>query len=314
MAQKEKGQKLMKKRNNSLGMKFLIGILFVSGVVLVSYSTICNIYNNLVNSRAQTRYAKTVERNSEEKNNKIWNSAVSYNHEHTNNVIVDAFEGKHNQANTANYAYDEVLNPDGTGMMGYIEIPSINVRLSVYHGISEKTLEQGVGHLTGTSLPVGGKGTHCVLAAHRGLPSARLFTDLDELKKGYHFYLHVLDRTLAYKVDSVEVVLPEKMNDRLAIVSDVDIVTLVTCTPYGVNTHRLLVRGHRVPMDNHKEINPLIKYIKYGSLLGLIAAMWVVLYVHKRKNKQNNSNFRHNSVADRRSVAEHSNICDGKAE
>lgn len=108
---------------------------------------------------------------------------MSYNREHTNNVIVDAFKGEHAQANTENYAYDEMLNPDGSGMMGYIEIPSINVRISVYHRISEKTLEQSVGHMAGTSLPVGGKGSHCVLAAHRGLPSARLFTDLDQVKK-----------------------------------------------------------------------------------------------------------------------------------
>lgn len=304
----------MKKRNNSLGMKFLIGFLFVSGVALLSYSSISNIYNNLVNSKEQTRYARAVEKNSEAKNIELWNSAMSYNREHTNNVIVDAFKGEHAQANTENYAYDEMLNPDGSGMMGYIEIPSINVRISVYHGISEKTLEQSVGHMAGTSLPVGGKGSHCVLAAHRGLPSARLFTDLDQVKKGQRFYLHILDRTLAYEIDSIEVVLPEKMNERLTISSNEDIVTLVTCTPYGVNTHRLLVRGHRVPMDNHKEINPLIKYIKYGSLLGLIAVMWVVLYVCKRKKKRDNSDCGHGGVADSSSTAEQCDSCGGKGE
>lgn len=301
----------MKKQRKAFWMKVLVAVLFISGVTLLSYSSICNIYNNIINAGAQAQYTKTVKQNSGDKNNELWNHARSYNGEHTHNVIVDAFDGKHNQANTANYAYDDVLNPDGSGMMGYIEIPKIDIRLSVYHGISEKTLEQGVGHLTGTSLPVGGRGSHCVLAAHRGLPSARLFTDLDQMKKGERFYLYVLDRTLAYKIDRIDVVLPERMNDKLSIVQGEDLVTLVTCTPYGINTHRLLIRGHRVPLDRHKAVNPFIKYIKYGILLVLIIASWVVLYVRRRNKKQNSSKRGLNRTADNVHDRERSRNRDG---
>lgn len=277
----------MKKNKSNRGMKVLIALLFVSGVALLSYSTICNVYNRWVNARAGAEYAKTIEANSKEENRVLWESAEAYNREHTRNVVVDAFDGDHRQANTTNYAYDEVLNPNGNGMMASIEIPKIEVLLSIYHGIAEKTLEEGVGHLAGSSLPVGGKGSHCVLAAHRGLPSARLFTDLDQLKQGDRFYLRAVDRTLAYEVDRIEVVLPEEMTGHLDIAPEEDLVTLVTCTPYGVNTHRLLIRGHRVPMDHHKAVDPLARYIKYGSILGLIIAMWVVLYVRKKKRKKN---------------------------
>ena len=141
--------------------------------------------------------------------------------------------------------YETLLNIDGNGIMGYVEIPSINCRLPVYHGTEEKTLQVGVGHIEWSSLPVGGESTHAVLSGHRGLPSARLFTDLNKLTEGDHFLLYVLSETLTYEVDQIRIVEPEDISD-LLIQQGLDLCTLVTCTPYGINTHRLLIRGHRI--------------------------------------------------------------------
>ena len=143
-------------------------------------------------------------------------------------------------------SYDELLLAEDSGVMGYLEIEKIKLKLPIYHGVSEEALEDGVGHLEGTSLPVGGETTHAVLFGHRGLPSAKLFTDLDQLEKGDHFLIHVLNETLSYEVDKISVVKPEETSS-LAVEEGKDLVTLLTCTPYGVNTERLLVRGHRVP-------------------------------------------------------------------
>ena len=142
--------------------------------------------------------------------------------------------------------YDSLLNVSDTGIMCYIDIPAIDCSLPIYHGTDDAVLQNAVGHLEGSSLPVGGEGTHCVISGHRGLPSARLFTDLDKLKEGDVFLLQVLERTLTYEVDQIVVVEPEDMS-QLEIVEGEDLCTLVTCTPYGINTHRLLVRGHRIP-------------------------------------------------------------------
>jgi sortase A len=159
------------------------------------------------------------------------------------NTIIDAFDEEENDY-VLSHPYDQVLNPSGNEIMGYIEIPKISVKLAIYHGIGTDALENGCGHIEGTSLPIGGIGNHAVISAHRGLPSAKLFTDLDQLEIGDLFYITVLDEKLAYKVDQIKTVLPEETED-LAIEDDKDLVTLVTCTPYGVNTHRLLVRGER---------------------------------------------------------------------
>ena len=141
--------------------------------------------------------------------------------------------------------YDSQLNIDGTGVMGYIEIQKIHISLPIYHGTSDSVLQIAIGHIEGSSLPVGGKSTHCVLSGHRGLPSARLFTDLDQMVEGDNFILRTMNETLTYEVDQIRIVLPEEVGD-LQVVPGEDLCTLVTCTPYGVNTHRLLVRGHRV--------------------------------------------------------------------
>lgn len=149
--------------------------------------------------------------------------------------------------------YEDLLNLNGDGIMGTIEIPVIQVKLPVYHYATDDVLDKGAGHLAGSSLPVGGKGTHALISAHRGLPTARMFTDLDKLDKGDVFYLHVLGRDLAYEVDQIKTVDPENVSD-LSIDSDRDYVTLITCTPYGVNTQRLLVRGHRIEIKSAEKI------------------------------------------------------------
>lgn len=150
--------------------------------------------------------------------------------------------------------YESILNISGNGIMGYVEIPKIKVSLPIYHGVDEGILQIAIGHIEGSSLPVGGKGTHCVISGHRGLPSAKLFTDLDQMVEGDLFMLHVLDETLTYQVDQIRIVEPEDMTS-LSIDEDKDLCTLVTCTPYGVNTHRLLVRGHRVENVDDSVIN-----------------------------------------------------------
>lgn len=199
-------------------------------------------WNQYRNARLVSRYDEAVTDLSDNEYEKLWNEAKEYNAEHPVNSIVDAFGEKDDYVLTQ--PYDQVLDPNGEGLMGSIEIPKINAKLAIYHGLSKTVLEKGVGHVEGTSLPVGGKSTHAVLAAHRGLPSAKLFTDLDQMKKGDIFILHILGKNLAYKVDQIRTVLPEETGE-LDIVEGEDHVTLVTCTPYGVNTHRLLVRGIR---------------------------------------------------------------------
>jgi sortase A len=149
--------------------------------------------------------------------------------------------------------YESLLDISGTGIMGYIQIPAINVNLPIYHGTEESILQVAVGHIAGSSLPVGGEGTHAVLSGHRGLPSARLFTDLDKMVEGDIFTINVLDEVITYQVDQIRIVLPEETSD-LAIVDGKDYCTLVTCTPYGINTHRMLVRGHRIDNLDEDEI------------------------------------------------------------
>ena len=174
------------------------------------------------------------------------------------------------------------------GVMGYFSIPKINVKLSIYHGTSEDVLQTGVGHLDGTKLPIGGESTHCVLSAHRGLPSARLFTDIDQLEKGDRFYIHVLDEVLAYEVDLIHDMVDkddmDAMSEALAIVDGEDHVTLFTCTPYGVNTHRLLVRGERVPYNGEEEVavtpaESMVRAVQNYYMLYLVLGLSVTLLI-----------------------------------
>lgn len=232
-----------KKKRRSWLWNFMLFLVFLIGAGILFYPTVSDLWNNYRNQQLISEYTEVVETMESEDFSEIWAEAREYNAQHTVNTILDAFDEEEGDY-VLSHPYDQVLNPTGNEIMGYLEIPKINVKLAIYHGIGTEALENGCGHIEGTSLPIGGVGTHSVLSAHRGLPSAKLFTDLDQLEIGDLFYITVLDEKLAYKVDQILTVLPEETDD-LAIEEDKDLVTLVTCTPYGVNSHRLLVRGER---------------------------------------------------------------------
>lgn len=233
----------MKKKLNSI----LIALLFLAGLSLLLYPLISNQWNSYRQSRLISSYTDGVE----EKNGKNaidydleWQKAEAYNKNLLPMILPDSFAIA--EMSDRDEAYMACLNLNGDGIMGIVEIPKIDVKLPIYHTTDTDVLEIGAGHLEGSSLPIGGESNHAVISAHRGLPSATLFTDLDKLEKGDHFLLHVLDDTLCYEVDQISVVEPEQ-TEALSVVEGEDLVTLLTCTPYGVNSHRLLVRGHRVP-------------------------------------------------------------------
>ena len=232
-----------KKKRRSWLWNLMLFLVFLIGAGILFYPTVSDLWNNYRNQQLISEYTEVVETLESEDFSEIWAEAREYNAQHTVNTILDAFDEEEGDY-VLSHPYDQVLNPTGNEIMGYLEIPKISVKLAIYHGIGTEALENGCGHIEGTSLPIGGVGTHSVLSAHRGLPSAKLFTDLDQLEIGDLFYITVLDEKLAYKVDQILTVLPEETED-LAIEEDKDLVTLVTCTPYGVNSHRLLVRGER---------------------------------------------------------------------
>ena len=216
-----------------------------------------------------------------------WEKARAFNDTLTeNNIYGDVFAGEDEEIEDTEYW--SVLNVAGDGVMGYISIPKINVKLSIYHGTSEDVLQTGVGHLDGTKLPIGGESTNSVLSAHRGLPSARLFTDIDQLEKGDRFYIHVLDEVLAYEVDQIYDMVDkddmETLESAMSIVDGEDHVTLFTCTPYGVNTHRLLVRGVRVPYEGEEDVaatptETMVRAVQDYYMLYLVLGLSVTLLV-----------------------------------
>ena len=258
---------------------FLV-VLLLAGVSLLLYPTVSDYWNTLHATAAVTSYAQQVRELDNEKYEQMLQQAQEYNRgllKRENPFLLGPQERE---------AYPSLLNLDGTGIMGYIEIPAIDVSLPIYHGTTPATLEKGAGHLEGSALPVGGAGTHCVISAHRGLPSAAMFTDLDQLALGDHFYIYVLDRVLAYEVDQILTVAPDELS-ALDREPDMDYTTLVTCTPYGVNTHRLLVRGHRVdyvPQTAADEGNSVVhsvhtNYVLWTVVGLLTTAAFIALYV-----------------------------------
>lgn len=235
---------------------------------------------------------KAVQMNREEREQMIA-EARAYNEEMLGNVeLLDPFSTGKREVNER---YERILDMNGSGMMGHVRIPSIHVDLPIYHGTSEEVLQVGVGHFEGTSFPVGGESTHTVLTGHRGLPSKKLFTDMDELKEGDVFYIKVAGETLAYEIDQILTVLPED-TEALSIVPGKDYATLVTCTPYAVNTHRLLVRGHRIPYEEAVEKEPdkverrkipfEIKVLIAAILMILAVFIGVRVYEGKQKKKR----------------------------
>jgi len=226
----------------------LLLVTLMIGISLLLYPTISDYWNSFHQSRAIAGYAEAVAEMDTVDYEKIWNDAVEYNKElqtRSNHWFLTEEQQEE---------YESMLNVSGNGIMGYIEIPSIKVSLPIYHGVDEGILQVAIGHIEGSSLPVGGKGSHCVISGHRGLPSAKLFTDLDQLAEGDIFMLRVLDETLTYEVDQILIVEPSDMSS-LEFDEEKDYCTLVTCTPYGINSHRLLVRGHRVAnLEESEEI------------------------------------------------------------
>lgn len=225
-----------------LSNKVLV-LVFLIGLSLLLYPSFSNYWNSLHQSHAIADYAEHVADLDQKRYAKMWKEATEYNKK------LAEKEQKFSLSPEEQARYEAILDVSDTGMMGYVEIPSIKVSLPVYHGIDEKVLQIAAGHLDWTSFPVGGDNTHCVLSGHRGLPSATLFTHLDKLQEGDTFQLRVLDEVLTYEVDQIVIVKPNDLKD-LMIEDGKDMCTLVTCTPYGINSHRLLVRGHRIESDN----------------------------------------------------------------
>ena len=217
----------------------LLVLVLIVGLSLLLYPTFSNWWNSMHQSRAIATYAESVAELDAVQYDNIWASARAYNE----SLLMKPNRFYLTDEEKAEYA--SLMDVAGSGVMCYIEIPRLSEMMPVYHGTDEAVLQVAVGHVEGTSLPTGGAGTHCVLSGHRGLPSAKLFTNLDQLVEGDMFMLHVLDETLTYEIDQILTVLPDDVS-ALGIEPEMDLCTLVTCTPYGVNTHRLLVRGHRV--------------------------------------------------------------------
>lgn len=276
--------------------KLMIGIIFLAGLSLLLYPFVANQWNNYRQKQLISSYEQTVSQ--KEASNGIdydaeLKKAEAYNEALLPSILPDSFAIA--DASEEDQTYMNTLNIAGDEMMGIVEIPKIDIKLPIYHTTKEDVLKQAAGHLEGSSLPIGGKSTHSVISAHRGLPSASLFTDLDQLKKGDHFLIHVLNETLCYEVDKISVVKPEETS-ALAVEEGEDLVTLLTCTPYGVNTERLLVRGHRVPYveqevaDEKTPLSGISLHTNYllWVIVGLaVTAFFIlVLYLKEKKLKQ----------------------------
>ena len=260
---------------------------FLIGVLLLLYPTISDYWNSFHQSRAIASYAEQVADLDDNAYDRLWEDAQAYNTTLGNSM--SRFVMTEEQKNV----YAALLNIADNGVMGYIEIPKVRCNLPIYHGTDEAVLQVAIGHVPGSSLPVGGESTHCVLSGHRGLPSAKLFTNLDELETGDIFMLRVLDEILTYEVDQIRTVLPNELDD-LAIVEGEDYCTLVTCTPYGINSHRLLVRGHRIENQasastirvtaDAMQIEPLL-IAPLVAVPMLLVMLVIVLIPHRRKGK-----------------------------
>lgn len=259
----------------------IIGLIFLAGLFILLYPTLSNYINEKNSSRAIAAYNKSYEELPPEDYSKEFEMAAEYN------TYLEQFRDLSTAASVElkreDSPYESLLNVGNDGMMAVVRIPSIQVTLPIYHGTEEGTLQTAVGHYEGSSLPIGGDSTHAILTGHRGLPSARLFTDLDRLEKGDVFYIKVLGEILEYQVDQIQTVLPSEL-DSLSITPGEDYVTLVTCTPYGINSHRLLVRGTRIEYDgNYEETVPMKPAPENSDLppeergTGLSERQWILI-------------------------------------
>lgn len=275
----------MKKKNNNWTTVFLV-LLLLAGVSLLLYPSLSDYWNSMHQTRAIASYAETVSQLDTAQYDEMWKAAQDYNRSLAQRETAFALTDEQKAA------YESLLDVSGLGVMGYIEIPEIDCSLPIYHGTEESVLQVAVGHLEWSNLPVGGEGTHCVLSGHRGLPSAKLFTNLDKLAVGDTFLLRVLDEVLTYEVDQILIVEPEQV-DALGIGPGEDYCTLVTCTPYGINTHRLLVRGHRVENTpeaarmhvtaDATQFDPLL--VAPALAIPVLLLLLMILLVPKRRRK-----------------------------
>ena len=285
----------MKKNRSTI----ILILIFLVGLSVMLYPTVSDYINQKNQSRAVASYSEEVENLSDVDYQAYFDAADDYNRRLAETP--DAFYRPEEVS-----GYTDTLDVSGTGIMGYITIPKIGVELPIYHGTSDGVLQVAAGHLEGSSLPVGGAGTHAVISAHRGLPSAKLFTNLDELEVGDTFTITVLDRVLTYEVDQISIVLPTE-TDLLQPVEGKDYVTLMTCTPYGINTHRLLVRGKRIEnAENQKHIRvtadalriePIIvaPALAVPMLLVMLVVMLAVPHLRKRKNQREENHHEEHS-------------------
>ena len=266
----------------------LVFVLFL-GVAILLYPTVSDYWNSFHQSRAIASYIEQIENIDPVDYEREWARARKYNEELTqkpNRFMLSEEEYEE---------YESMLNPTGSGIMGYIEIPKISCSLPIYHGTDEAVLQIAVGHIEGTSLPTGDIGTHTVLSGHRGLPSAKLFTDLDQMEESDLFVIRVMDQIMTYEVDQVLIVLPEEL-DALAIDPEQDYCTLVTCTPYGINSHRLLVRGHRVEnvemeriikiVADATQIQPVLVAPVLAAPMLLVLLVWMMISTGKKQRRR----------------------------
>ena len=276
----------------------IIGLMIGAGILF--YPTISSQWNSYRDSRLISEYNEAVQAIVEDdvKYKEVWTAAKAYNDQHLSNYIMDAFD-EEAEDYILTHPYDTLLNPTDDLIMGYIEIPKIGVNLPIYHGVGTAALEKGAGHIEGTSLPIGGVSTHAVISGHRGLPGRKLFTDLDLIELKDQFYLHIMNEVLAYEVDQILEVLPSD-SSALAILTGEDLVTLVTCTPYGVNSHRLLIRGHRIEYSeakkNEQERNVVEKVKNAGMeeklvmiglavFFGFCILFWIISEIIRRRRR-----------------------------
>lgn len=276
--------------------KRILFLFILTGLLILNYPFISQSLNEGNQSSLIETYQNELEQLKPDEKKEMLKEAKEYNASLAKKQegVMDAFSAK--EENDESYKqYEQLLNPQKNGMMGYVEIPMIHVNIPIYHGNDVEVLEKGAGHLYGSSLPVGGESTHSIISSHRGLPSKELFTDLDQVKVGDYFFITVLDEKMVYQVDSIQTVRPEDTKS-LGIIDGEDYVTLVTCTPYGVNSHRLLVRGKRIPWEESARvkqeqtgevgIHRILMLVCIASCIVLLISMKILLFPAKKRRKE----------------------------
>lgn len=265
----------------------LLVVILLAGAAILLYPTFSDYWNSFHQSRAIASYSDSVASLNEADYERIWQDAVAYNTEMSGKSIPYTLS----EEEWADY--EAKLNFAGNGIMGYIDIPKINVSLPIYHGTSESVLQIATGHIESSSLPVGGPSTHCIISGHRGLPSAKLFTDLDQMTEGDLFQPKILNEVMTYEVDQIRIVLPSEL-DTLGIIQGQDHCTLVTCTPYGINSHRLLVRGKRVANPEEAahitsdaiRVDPVLVAPAAAAPMLIAMALWLLISPGSKKKKK----------------------------